>query len=230
MPRRREEMFDLVGLPTEISIGGLARPPLLGAHSGIDVSSELIEAIAGGLGQSMIIRPDVIAENLRAGAITEKVTVQPAGLDELVRAAMGVAAQQRVVWRDGDSEVLVHIDKTRTKTLDGLVLVGITLECDETGVQEITVPFAIGSGSVTAGMLAVTEEEPRGHPLLVQRWGEAIVATAWKALLDVGQTLAAEAGTDEDGVALVAGALVAKPDGLQVIPQARHVFEKVVIR
>lgn len=229
MPRRRDGIFDVVGVPTDISIGGLARPPVVGAHTGVDPSPELMEAIAGGLGRIDIIRPDVIAENLSAGAIADKITVQPQGLDELIRAAMGAAAQQRVIWRDGDSEVLVHLDQTRTKTLDGLVLVGVTLECDETGVQEITVPFAVGSESMTAGMLGITEAEPRGHPLLVQRWGEAIVATAWKALLDVGQTLAAEAGTDEDGAALVAGALVAKPDGLQVIPQARHIFEKIVI-
>lgn len=211
-----------------LSIAGLARAPVSGAHEGVGPVPGLAALVSAHLDSSLIVTSGDVVEALPAAAVAPPVTLQLAGLDDLLRTALGTAAQQQVVWLDGDSEVLVHLDRTRTKTLDGLILVGLTLECDETGVQEVTVPFGIGSESSTAGLLAVTEAEPRGHPLLVQRWGEAIVATAWKALLDVGQTVAAKAGTDEDGAALVAGALIAKAEGLEVIPQARHIFDKVV--
>lgn len=226
MARRRDRINDLLGISGVLHAGGIERPPPVGHGIG-GVGVDLSHVIAGALDAALIVRPDVIAERIPAGTLGGKVSVKPQGLDELIRGALGAATTQRVVWRDGDSEVIVHLDRTRTATLDGLVLVGVSLECDETGVQEVTVPFAVGSPGMTAGMLGVTESEPRGHPLLVRRWGEAIVATAWRALLEVGQTLAAQAGTDEDDEPLVAGAFVAKPDGLEVLTQAQHMFLKV---
>ncbi len=213
----------------DLAVAGLARPPVAGAHEGVEPVPGLSGVVLAHVDASLILGLADVVEEVPAAAVAPPVLVQAKGLDDLLRAAIGAATEQRVVWRDGDSEVLVHLDETRTKTLDGLVLVGVTLESDETGVQEITVPFGVGSASVTAGLLGVTETEPRGHPLLVERWGEAVIATAWKALLDVGQAVAAGAGTDEDGADLVPGAIVAKPEGLEIIPQARHVFEKVVI-
>lgn len=224
----RGGMDGLFGVPWDIAISGLGRAPVAGGIGGAEPSAELVSTVA--LGDIEILRPEMTAEGLPAGAIAEAVTVLSKSLDQLFRAALGAATRGRVVWRDGDSEVLVHLDRTRAVPLDGFVLVGVTLETDQTGVSEVTVPFAVGSESTTAGMLGVTEAKPRGHPLLVERWGGAIVATAWKALIDVGQSVAAQAGTDKDGAPLVAGALVAKADGLQIVPQARQIFENVEIR
>lgn len=227
MPPGLEGFFKLVGLPDAIALGGLDRVSVVGGLANDQREAALSEVFSAALASGVIVKPEILVEQLPAGGLADAVLVQPLGLDDLMKAALGSSERHRVVWRDGDSEVLVHLDKTRTKTLDGLILVGITLECDETGEQEVTVPFAIGSQTMTAGVLGVTETEPRGHPLLVRRWGEAVVATAWKALLEVGETLASEAGTDEDGAPLVAGALVARRDGFQVIPQARHILEKI---
>ena len=226
MPRRRDRINDLLGVSGVLRAGGIERPPPVGHGVGA-FNVDLSHIVTGAIDAALIVRPDLIGEGITAGTLGEKVSVKPQGLDELIRGALGAATTQRVVWRDGDSEVIVHLDRTRTATLDGLVLVGVTVECDESGVQEVTVPFAVGSEGMTAGMLGVTESEPRGHPLLVKRWGEAIVAMAWRALLDVGQTLAAEAGTDEGAKPLVAGGFVAKPEGLEIITQAQHQFLKV---
>jgi hypothetical protein len=75
-------------------------------------------------------------------------------------------------------------------------------------------------------MVAVTETHPRGPAILVDRWGDAIVACAWQALLDVADGIAAGTGRDIDGRPLRAGALVATDDGLTVHPQAPHAFER----
>jgi len=130
-----------------------------------------------------------------------------------------------VIWQLADSEVLFYPRETQIKITAGLVLVGLSLESDESGQSVVTVPFAVGSDDNLAGMLAVTEEQPRGPDMLVELWGEAIIATAWNALLEIVQDIASEAGRDENGDLLRAGALVARQDKLIVIPQAMHEFE-----
>ena len=75
-------------------------------------------------------------------------------------------------------------------------------------------------------MIAATENRPRGPAILVDRWGDAVIATAWQALLDVADSAASGTGTDIDGRPLRAGAIVAGSDGLTITPQAPHDFER----
>ncbi|MGZ6671176.1 MAG: hypothetical protein ACXVFM_02370, partial [Solirubrobacteraceae bacterium] len=51
---------------------------------------------------------------------------------------------------------------------------------------------------------------------------------AWQALLDSAAGVAAQAGVDTDGTPLVATALAAGKDRVEVIPQARHPFDRVL--
>ena len=108
---------------------------------------------------------------------------------------------------------------------EGLVLVALTLECDQTGIAEVVVPFAVGTDEQPAGLVAASETKPRGPDVLVDRWGEAIVATAWRALIEAATSVAKERGSDLDGAPLRAGALVAGKTGIAIVPQARHPFE-----
>jgi hypothetical protein len=135
-----------------------------------------------------------------------------------------------VVWQEADAEVVVHLDRTRVRVTDGLVLVGLTLECDQTGLAEVVVPFAVGTDEHPAGLVAATEAKPRGPAVLVDRWGEAIVATAWGALVEAATAVAGERGSDLDGAPLRAGALVAQAGRIAVVPQARHPFERLPIQ
>jgi hypothetical protein len=113
---------------------------------------------------------------------------------------------------------------------DGLVLMALTLEADQTGVGQLTVPLSIGSPQLAAGLVVVTESRPRGPAALVDRWGDAAIAAAWRALLDAAHFLALRAGVDTNGARLVPGAISSNGKSLSVVPQARHATDAVTGR
>jgi hypothetical protein len=170
-------------------------------------------------------------ERLPPGTAARPVEVEDGRFERLVRAAAAPDENPaRVVWYEADAEVVVHLDRTRVRAIDGLVLVALTLECDQTGVAEVVVPFAVGTDKRPAGLVAASEAKPRGPQVLVDRWGEAIVATAWRAVVDAATTIARDRGSDLDGAPLRAGALVARGGRIAVVPQARHSFERARMR
>jgi hypothetical protein len=144
--------------------------------------------------------------------------------------AAGVSPPPQVIWYDHDSEVLVHLDRTVVELEDGLVLMALTLEADQTGVGQLTVPLSIGSPQLAAGLVVVTESRPRGPAALVDRWGDAAIAAAWRALLDAAHFLALRAGVDTNGARLVPGAISSNGKSLSVVPQARHATDAVTGR
>jgi hypothetical protein len=171
------------------------------------------------------------------GQAAPPVAVPATAVEQLTIAALGSAyttagqpSLAQVIWQDGDGEVLVHLDQTKVVLFPGLVLVALTLETDETGSGQLVVPFAVGSPSSPAGLLAVTEERPRGPAQLVDRWGQAAIAAAWLALLDVAHGLALQSGVDTDGARLIPAAITTNGSVLSVIPQARHPGDRVAGR
>jgi hypothetical protein len=163
-----------------------------------------------------------------AGEVTEPIDVGSERLQDLVLGAVGVEDKRRrnqVVWQNAGSELLVHLKGTRIGVVDGFVLIGLVVETQETGRVEVTVPFAVGSSQRLAGMVVSTEPVPRGPALIIDRWGEPIIAAAWQVLVDVIGALTARVGVDHEGTPLVPGAIVASKGTLRVIPQARHAFE-----
>lgn len=171
------------------------------------------------------------------GGVAAPVTLQASAVTALTVAALGARyaapgqpSPAQVIWQDGDSEVLVHLDKTETVTFPGLVLVALTLEADETGPGQLVVAFAVGSPDSPAGLLAVTEARPRGPAALADRWGEAATAAAWLALLDVAHGMALQSGTDAAGARLIPGAITCDGTALTVTPQARQPADQVAGR
>ena len=138
----------------------------------------------------------------------------------LRRAAAGDA--RRTVWSHRGHEATVRLDSLRAAVADGVLLVALTLDTDQTGPQELTCVFAVGSAKQPAGLLAVAEERPRGHGELAAAFAEPAIAPAWRALLAVVAAVAAAAGQDADGDPLVPAALTATPDGLLVHTIADH--------
>ena len=133
-----------------------------------------------------------------------------------------------VVWSDGEHELLVQPAAVRILFQEGFVLVGIPVYTEQTGPAEISVPFAVGSASQPAGLMIATETVPRGPALLVERWGDQLIAAAWRALVHMVSGVAAAAGSDTGGGLLIAAALAAEPDGLTVLPQAAQAFDRPV--
>ena len=164
-----------------------------------------------------------------AGEIVEPIEVGNDDLQELLLAAVGVADKRRrnqVVWEQSGSELLVHLRATRVQVVPGIVIVGITVETNESGRVEVAIPFAVGRRDRLAGMVVTTESRPRGPAVIVDRWGDALIAAAWEALLRVVGTLTARAGVDELGNPLLPGAVVADGNRLAVVAQAAHKFEQ----
>jgi hypothetical protein len=158
------------------------------------------------------------------GGVSEPVAVKSKDLDRLLRAALSpeTAGEEVVLLTDGDSELLVDPARSQALVDEGLVLVVLGVDCDQTGPAEVVVPFAVGSEGATAGMIMTTERVPRGPVVVTGRWGEALVAMAWEALVAVAAGLSRHVGADLDAAPLIPGALVATSGSITVVTQARH--------
>ena len=106
-------------------------------------------------------------------------------------------SSQTVVWTDGDAEVVLYPERLRAALRPGLVLLEARLAADQTGAQPapLTVPFSVGKGIPDAALFAVTEEVPRGDPLLAARWGTLVQDALWLAILRTGESRRPPAAT-----------------------------------
>jgi hypothetical protein len=110
---------------------------------------------------------------------------------------------------------------------DGLIVVSIPVSCDQVKSTVVQVPFSIGSKAAPAGLIAATEQAPRGPDIIVKVWGESLVAFAWHTLLTVVTRIAGRAGVDADGAGLIPAAIAAGTDGVRILTQARQTFDRV---
>ena len=122
-------------------------------------------------------------------------------------AALAAPPGNQVVWVDAGDEVLVHLDSIQTKVLDRMVLISVDLETDQTGRTPLIVNFALGNATDPAGLVAVTDEYPRGEGALAARWGDAVQAALWSTLLGLAQDHASERGKAPSGISASTGAL-----------------------
>jgi hypothetical protein len=175
---------------------------------------------------------------LPPGETTEPVTVERRLVETLaVTAAIGAAGidgpdgeptAPGVVWVDGENELFVAVTKVQVHLAPGAIAVTLPVSCDQVGEADVHVTFAVGAPGRTLGMVAATEDRPRGPREVVDLWGEALTAFAWQVVLDVSAGTAAHAGQDRDGAFLLPAALTATGDGITVLPQARHGFDRAV--
>lgn len=221
------------------------RPPHVGPDGGLAASAvgDSCRALL------QVIRkrcPDLFPkQDLDPGGVGEPIPLPARQATELLatglRQAVATAATGRVpppdtdlpeavLWQEGADELLVLVGRCQVELGEGEVAVTIPVRCDQLPdfFGQVRVLFAVGSATRPTGLLAATSSKPEGPPIVVQRWGEALTALAWQALLDVARGVAVHAGRDADGAGLVPVALVASPDGLVVLPQARHPIDRVV--
>ncbi len=168
---------------------------------------------------------------LAAGAVTDGLRIPADAVSALaVEAAKRAAGffrptkRTEVVWVDGENELAVGLAGVRVELDVGLVVVTIPVRCDQTGQAEVHVTFAVGDPERPAGLYASTHRRPRGPALVVDTWGEAIVAFAWHVLLDLVAGLAGATGKDARGNRLVPVEIEATRDALAIVPMARHRF------
>jgi hypothetical protein len=195
----------------------------------LDLALDLLDPTCRQLAEELRERcPGVVPVRLPPGATAPPVTVSAHQAAALYSTAFAAAVQvppaapagAAVVWADGEHELLVYPDRVRVLFRDGFVLAGVTVYTEQTGTVEISVPFAVGSESAPAGLMIATEPVPRGPAIVVERWGDQLIAAAWAALVRLAGGIAAAAGADHSGASLIPVALTATAAGLSVLPQA----------
>jgi len=144
-------------------------------------------------------------------------------LSETVRLVLDLPRNSTplVVWTQGDSELLIHSDKTRIGLSSGVVTLRITVECEEHGRLVIPVPIGVGTKQSPSGLVMTTFEDLEGPAELVAAWSDAIIAFAWEALLEIARVICSEVGNDKRGLPLVPGSIAASPNRLLLQPVAR---------
>lgn len=139
--------------------------------------------------------------------------------------ASGASDLMSVVWIAGESELLVKTSAVQIAVTDGFVLVQIPVYTKQSGDASVVVPFAVGRDAAPQGLIMATETVPRGPHIVIELWGEALIAAAWRALLHLTSSLAAAAGVDEQGNVLLPVSFAANAGGIRITPQARHRFD-----
>lgn len=179
----------------------------------------------GGVGQPVPL-PARAASALIPTAIQQAVVTAATGRTPLPDAELPAT----VLWEEGPDALLVDVGATAVDLADGMIAVTVPVRCDQLPGprrQAVTIRFAVGTAERPTGLYAATSSHPLGPPVVVGRWGEALTALAWSALLDVVRGIARRAGRDLDGGGLVPVALVASSGGIAVLPQARHAIDRV---
>ena len=128
-----------------------------------------------------------------------------------------------IVWEREGSELWVDVGTTTIACADGLVTIGVTVNCDELRKPtRVSVPIGVGSAQAPAGLVMTTFDRLDGPDLITARWSEAITAFAWESLVELARRLAAETGKDKAGLPLIPGAIGASRGVLLIQPMSRN--------
>ena len=170
-------------------------------------------------------------EKLAEGNLVDRLHVDPGSASRLLQTAALRAAgiywktsRDTIVWAEGGRELAIVVSRVEVETGHGLVTVHLPVRCDQVGEDVVSVSFAVGSEDRPAGLYAAAERRPRGPAVVVDAWGENLVAFAWQCLLGLLTGLTGAVGKDDRGNLLVPVEVAANADGLFVTPMARHRF------
>lgn len=168
---------------------------------------------------------------IAAGQACKPVMVYAAQASAMLRVAAQHSAglfrqtkRTEVVWVDGDRELAVNLADLQIKLGDGTIQLAIPVRCDQTGRAIIEVLFVVGSPDRPSGMYASTYRRPGGPEVIVNAWGEPLVAFAWQCVLGMVSGIAGAVGKDARGNVLVPVELTVSRRGIAIVPMARHRF------
>ena len=167
----------------------------------------------------------------REGEVFDTVFVEGAKLAEFARVAARRGAglvrptqRSEILWVDGANQLAIDLGKLDVRADEGQIQLRVPVRCDEVGAGEVMVLFVVGSDKEPAGLYAAVSKRPVGPELVVDLWGDALVAFAWQCVLGMVSGIAAATGKDARGNLLVPVELVARPRGVGIVPMARHRF------
>jgi hypothetical protein len=151
--------------------------------------------------------PERYSDATLAAELSIRLPGKPASGGTLPLTAPG-AHTPAVVWVDAGSEVVVYLDSVKVKIAGSTLMVSIDLECDQTGRTPLIATLALAAPGDPAGLLAVTDDLPRGNGVLAARWGGAVISAVWAAMLGLVQDFASERNLAPAGFAASNGMLL----------------------
>ncbi|HEY1986689.1 MAG TPA: hypothetical protein VGG85_14835 [Terracidiphilus sp.] len=119
----------------------------------------------------------------------------------------GGTPPDKVIWVDHGNEVLVHLDSTAVRILDRTVLVSVDLETDQTGRTPLVCSFAVSGAGELGGLVATTDDLPRGHGGLASCWGHQLQTAVWSTLMGLANDHASERSLTPRALSATAGTL-----------------------
>jgi hypothetical protein len=173
---------------------------------------------------------DLVTQPVPIGTATDRPVRVPQGDGQrILRAVVRLVADlprdssPEVVWTLGSSELLVHTADVTLTCTQGLVRIGVTVQCDQTdGPVAVSVPFAVGTEQAPSGLVMTTYDRLDAPAVVATTWTDALTAFAWESLLELARHVCAELGRDTRDRPLVPGSIGAAPRELLVQPMARH--------
>jgi hypothetical protein len=151
--------------------------------------------------------PPKIADQYTAPELAQALSVQLVGTPADGSRAPSTPVAGPVVWVEKGDEVLVHLESTQVRLQNGCLLVSVDMETDQTGRQPLVMAFSLSNGSDGGGLIATTDQLPRGNGLLAARWGEALQSALWASLLQMSQQHAFEREKAPLGISITADKL-----------------------
>ena len=146
--------------------------------------------------------PPQVADQYTAPELAQALSVQLMGTPADGSRTPSTPVSGPVVWVEKGDEVLVHLESTQVRLQNGCLLVSVDLETDQTGRQPLVMAFSLSNGTDGAGLIATTDELPRGNGMLAARWGEALQSSVWASLLKMSQQHAFEREKAPRGISI----------------------------
>ncbi|MGA7312916.1 MAG: hypothetical protein WBX22_03005 [Silvibacterium sp.] len=151
--------------------------------------------------------PDQLGETDLTAQITVRLMGTTANGVPLPAVPAGTPAPTKVIWVDHGNEVLVHLDSTAVRILHRTVLVSVDLETDQTGRTPLVCSFAVSGAGELGGLVATTDELPRGLGSLASAWGQQLQSAVWSSLMGLANDHAAERSLSPRALSAAAGTL-----------------------
>ncbi len=151
--------------------------------------------------------PDQLGETDLTAQISVRLMGTTANGVPLPATPAGTPLPTKVIWIDHGNEVLVHLDSTSVRILDRTVLVSVDLETDQTGRTPLVCSFAVSGAGELGGLVATTDELPRGLGSLASAWGQQLQSAVWSSLMGLANDHAVERSLTPRALSAAAGTL-----------------------
>lgn len=151
---------------------------------------------------SLICNPPKVQDHYSPTELAQALSIQLIGTPADGSRPPATPPSGPVVWVEKGDEVLVHLESTQVRLQSGCLLISVDLETDQTGRQPLVMVFSISNGTDGGGLIASTDELPRGNGLLAARWGEALQAAVWASVLRMAQQHALERQKAPRGISI----------------------------